>query len=283
MGSAIEKSLAILDYLASRPEGATLAEIANALNQMESGCHRALAELIRMRYVRPLPQRDAYALTTKLVSTALGYLSKSGVVDVAQPVIDLLAHATAELVRLAIVDGEKLTVAATAQGARSGLIYEPQDTGVDLRLSCSAAGQAWLMTLPEDIAARCVARQGIGMPDRYGPAAPRSVEALMRVLDQHRERRFSMTENTCALGLSALAAPIQRAGMPAMGVIVIAGPSSRLTSKRMQEFGPALLAVAGELAATSDASALMKSSNAGTWGDIAETPATAGEDPAKGG
>jgi hypothetical protein len=124
-------------------------------------------------------------------------------------------------------------------------------------------------------------RQGIGMPDRYGLAASRSVGAVLSVLAKHRERRFSMIENTDALGVSALAAPIQRAGMPALGVIVIAGPSSRLTSERMQEFGPALLAVADELAATSDASALLKSSNAGTWDDIAETLATAGEDPAK--
>ncbi|MDM0010206.1 IclR family transcriptional regulator C-terminal domain-containing protein [Variovorax sp. J22G73] len=144
-------------------------------------------------------------------------------------------------------------------------------------------GQARLMTLPEDIAAQCVARQGIGMPDRYGPAAPRSVRALLSALAKHRERRFSMIENTDALGVSALAAPIQRAGMPALGVIVIAGPSSRLTSERMQEFGPALLAVADELAATSDASALMKSSNAATRRDITETLARAGEDPAEGG
>jgi len=47
MSGAMEKSLAILEFLANYPDGATLAEIATALNQIRSGCHRTLGELIR--------------------------------------------------------------------------------------------------------------------------------------------------------------------------------------------------------------------------------------------
>jgi DNA-binding IclR family transcriptional regulator len=49
-------------------------------------------------------------------------------------VINRLAQETEELVRLAVVDGERLTLVAKAQGARSGLLYDP-DMGIDLRLS----------------------------------------------------------------------------------------------------------------------------------------------------
>jgi len=273
MSGAVEKSLAILEYLASCPEGATLAEIASQSNQI--GCHRALGELIVLGYVHQSPRSGEYALTTKLVSNALRYVSRSGVVDIAQPVIEGLAHTTKELVELAVVDGERLNVGAKAQGAKSGLNYVP-DSGIDLRLSCSAAGQAWLMTLPEDIAIQYVSRQGIGIPEDYGPAAPTSVRALLRTLREHRKRRFSIIQDTYALGMSALAAPIQRTGMPATGAIVIAGPSSRLTLTRMQEFGPALLAAADELAAIGNASPLLKSSNVGTWGSVAETLAGRG-------
>jgi len=274
----MEKSLAILEFLANYPDGATLAEIATQLNQIRSGCHRTLGELIRFGYVRQLPHRGEYALTTKLVSIGLSYLSKSGVVDIAQPVINRLAHVTEELVRLAIVDGERLTLVAKAQGAKSGLIYDP-DTGIDLRLSCSAAGQAWLMTLPEDVAIQYVARQGIGRPENYGPAAPTSVKALLAALKEHRKRGFSIIQDTYAPGMSAMAAPVQRAGKPATGAILIAGPSARLTFKRMQGFGPALLTAAGELAAVGDASPLLKSSNIGTWGNVADTVAGRGRRP----
>jgi DNA-binding IclR family transcriptional regulator len=249
-----------------------LGQIASELNQIRSGCHRTPHELIRYGYVRQLPRRGDYALTTKLASMGLSFLGKSGVVDIAQPVINRLAETTEELVRLAIVDGERLTLVAKAQGAKSGLLYDP-DTGIDLRLSCSAAGQAWLMTLPEDVALEYVTRQGMGHPRNYGPNAPASVKALLAILDEHRKRRFSIIQDAYAPGMSALAAPVQRTGEPATGVIVIAGPSSRLTLKRMKEFGPALLTAANELAVTGNASPLLKSANVGTWGNVAEKPA----------
>ena len=70
-----------------------------------------------------------------------------------------------------------------------------------------------------------------------------------------------------------MAAPLQRAGEPATGAIVIAGPSSRLTLKRMKDFGTGLLAAADELAVISNASPLLKSANVGTWGNVADKPA----------
>jgi IclR family acetate operon transcriptional repressor len=273
MSGALEKSLAVLEYLIARPDGAPLGQIATELNQLRSGCHRTLHELIRHGYVRQLPQRGDYALTTKMASMGLSFLSKSGVVDIAQPVINRLAQATEELVRLAIVDGERLTLVAKAQGARSGLLYDP-DMGIDLRLSCSAAGQAWLMTLPEDMAIEYVSRQGIGQPSHYGPNAPTSVRALLKLLEEHRKRRFSIIQDAYAPGMSSMAAPVQRAGEPATGVIVIAGPSARLTLPRMKAFGPALLAAADELAVTGNASPLLKSANVGTWGNLSEQPAS---------
>src|SRR6185295_14823864 len=200
MSGSMEKSLAILEYLANYPDGATLGQIATELNQIRSGCHRTLHELIRFGYVRQLPHRGDYALTSKLASMGLSFLGKSGVVDIAQPVIDRLAKVTEELVRLAIVDGERLTLVAKAQGAKSGLVYDP-DMGIDLRLSCSAAGQAWLMTLPEDLATAYVARQGIGEPRHFGPTAPTSIRALLALLEEHRKRRYSIIVDSYAPGM----------------------------------------------------------------------------------
>lgn len=273
MSGAVEKSLAILEYLVGHPDGAALAQIAAAVNQLRSGCHHTLQELIRFGYVRQLPQRGDYALTTKLASMGLSFLGKSGVVDIAQPVIDRLAQTTEELVRLAIVDGDRLTLVAKAQGARSGLLYDP-DMGIDLRLSCSAAGHAWLMTLPEDQAIQAVSRQGLGQPAHYGPNAPTSIRALLKMLDEHRKRGYSLIQDVYAPGMSSMAAPVRRQGEACTGVLIIAGPSSRLTAQRMAKFGRPLLEAAEELAVTGPASPLLKSANLGTWGNVADRPTT---------
>ena len=134
-----------------------------------------------------LPQRGDYALTTKLASLGLSFLSKSGVVDIAQPIIDRLAAATEELVRLAIVDDQRLTLVAKAQGARSGLRYDP-DMGIELRLSCSAAGHAWLMKLfPRKRALEAVTRQGFGEPRHFGPERAHNLQGFAQLWLVERE------------------------------------------------------------------------------------------------
>jgi DNA-binding IclR family transcriptional regulator len=266
MSGAVEKTLAILEYLSARPDGAALAAISTDLNQLRSACHRTLQELIGYGYVRAMPQRGDYALTTKVASMGLSFLSKSGVVDIAQPLIERLAQKTEELVRLAIVDGERLMLVAKAQGARSGLRYDP-DMGIELNLSCSAAGHAWLMTLREDHAIQAVTRQGMGDRAHFGPNAPQSMRALLKMLGEHRKRGYSMVRDTYAPGMSSMAAPVQRRGEPATGVIVIAAPSVRFSEIRMRQFASDLLSTAAEMALAGNASPLLKSANVGTWGN----------------
>lgn len=266
MSGALEKSIAILEYLSNRPDGCSLAKISTDLNQLRSACHRTLQELIGYGYVRAMPTRGDYALTTKLASLGLSFLSKSGVVDIAQPLIDDLAARTEELVRLAIVDAGRLTLVAKAQGSRSGLRYDP-DMGIELNLSCSAAGHAWLMTLSEEQAIQAATRQGMGDRTHFGPNAPQTVRALLRMLKEHRKRGFSLVRDTYAPGMSSMAAPVQRRGEPATGVVVIAGPSIRLDDTRMRQFAPHLLDTAAEMAIAGAASPLLKSANLGTWGN----------------
>ena len=203
MSGSMEKALAILEYLAARPDGAPLVSIATDLNQIRSGCHRTLNELIRYGYVRSM-QRGDYALTTKLASMGMSFLSKSGIIDIAQPIMNRLARETEELVRLAILDGDRLTLVAKAQGAKVGLLYDP-DMGIDLRLSCSAAGHAWLATLTDQQVIEAVTRQGLGEPVNFGPNAPTTIKALLKMLGEHRKRGYSLISEVYAPGMSSMA------------------------------------------------------------------------------
>ncbi len=256
MASTLERSLSILEYLAQRPTGKTLSTMAEELALPLSACHRLLGDLVRCGYVRQTRDHGDYALTTKLAALGLSYLGGSGIVELAQPVIDRLAEASGELVRLAIVDGDRLTFVAKAQGARFGLRYDP-DMGIDVRLSCSAAGHAWLMTLTEERALELIVRQGFGDPRDYGPCAPTGWKAVVDLLAQDRARGVSQMHEMYAPGMSAMAAPVRRPGEAATGVITIAGPAIRLTAQRMEELGAPLLAAAEELALATAASPIL--------------------------
>jgi IclR family transcriptional regulator, acetate operon repressor len=255
MSSVLERTLAILEHLATQVEGTPLAMIADDLDIPRSACHRLLTDLKRCGYVRQLREHGDYVLTTKLVGLGLGFLSTSGIVDIAQAALDRLAELSGELVRLAIVDGDRLTWVAKAQGALKGLRYDP-DMGMDTTLSCSATGHAWMLTMTDERALELVSRQGFGQPKQYGPKAPTTVVGLLAYIHAARERGYATISEVFAPGMTAMAAPIQRRGYPAMGVISIAGPLVRLDEKRMAQLGPTLMAAAAELAAASHASPL---------------------------
>lgn len=255
MSGVMERTLAILELLAQQVGGTPLAFIADELDIPRSACHRLLTDLKQFGYVRQLREHGDYVLTTKLVGLGLSFLSTSGIVDMAQTTLDRLAETSGELVRMAIVDGDRITWVAKAQGAIKGLKYDP-DMGMDTRLSCSATGHAWMMTMSDERALALVSQQGFGQPKEFGPNAPTTVTALLKFVQAARERGYATINEVFAPGMTAMAAPIQRRGYPAIGVISIAGPLIRLDEKRMVKLGPALLAAASELAAASHASPL---------------------------
>ena len=126
--------------------------------------------------------------------------------------------------------------------------------GTFARLSCTATGHAWMLTMTDEEALALVSKQGFGSPKEYGPNAPTTIKALLGYLHAARERGYATINEVFARGMTALAAPVKRRDAPAMGVISIAGPLARLTERKMKDLGPALLAAASELAATSNAS-----------------------------
>lgn len=248
-----ERTLGILELLAKHSEGLELVAIANALNIPRSAVHRLLSDLVISGYVRQIREHGDYLLTTKLISIGLSFLSNSGVVDIAQPLLNRLAKTSGELVRLSIVDGDWLTWVARAQGARQGLRYDP-DMGTNARFSCSSTGWAWLSTLSDKEAIAKVKKQGLGKVRDYGPNAPQSIAQLLPMIQATRKRGFSMTEETYAHGLNAISAPVRLAEQPAIGILTIAGPHFRLTAKRMKDLGPELMACGSQLAASSGSS-----------------------------
>lgn len=258
MSGVLERTLGVLEMLAAHPEGMPLGKLATKLNMPASAAHRLLTELGKRSYVKQLREQGDYVLSTKLVAMVLDYMGAAGIVDFAQPVLDRLAHATGEFIRLAVVDGERLAWVARAQGARSGLRYDPNIDSV-AQLSCTASGHAWLASLPEDEALSLVSRQGFGKPEDFGPAAPTTPTQLLAVLKATRQRGFARTLDMFEAGLSSMAMAVRRGNEPVVGVLSIAGPSVRLSEQKMADFAPLLADAAMELAIASASSPLFAS------------------------
>jgi IclR family transcriptional regulator, acetate operon repressor len=254
MTLALDRGLSLLEQLCDQPEGMPLTALADELEIPRSACHRLLGELQRRGYVRQLRSQGDYLLTAKLASMGLGLLSSKGIIDIAEPILERLAKESGELVRLSIVDDDRLVWVAKSQGTRMGLRYDP-DMGMEARLSCTASGHAWLLTLSDERALELVSRQGFGQPKDYGPKAPTTVMSLLEMIHAARTRGYAMIDEVFAPGMTAMAAPVVR-GQQTVGVVSIAGPRQRLTLARMQKLSSAVLAATAELGPISRISTL---------------------------
>ena len=257
MSSAVEKSMAILEHLARFPEGAQVSVMAMELDQPVSGVHRALRELERLGYVRQLRNQGEYVLTIRLAALGLGFLGRSGITDIAQPILDDLAAETGELIRMSVRDGHDLTWVAVAQGARGGLLYDPAaEHGLTAHLPSTATGLAYMSTLPEDDALLLIGQQGVQRSD--GPVAacaPTTVAEIMDSVRLARERGYSTAIDTYLDGMAAMAMPVRHGDTgTVLGCVSVAGPSVRLNPEKVADTARTMRIHAKRLGAAADGS-----------------------------
>ncbi len=247
IGGALSRGLAVLTELAGAPDGRSVQQVADALDLPKSAAHRILVNLVDDGYARQDPATGDYRLTLRLVAMALGHLAQNTVVDLARPVLQRLAGVSGELVRLSLVDGDRLVWVAKAQGATAGLKYDP-DPGAQAQLSCTANGLAWLSGFGDEHALELVLRQGWGRPGEFGPRAPVTVDDFLDLLRRARADGYAHVVDSFEAGASAVAMPVpDRPGGRTVGVLSIAGPSIRLTVDRMLDLVPLLRQACTEL------------------------------------
>lgn len=243
----LDRGLAIIELLSASADGLPLSEISEELRIPRSATHRLLTSLAGHGYVRQEEERGTYVLTSKLQVLAFRHLSASGFVDAVQPVINRLAVETGELVRLAVADDGRLTWVAKAQGARSGLRYDP-DMGMEAKLSCSATGYAWLSCMSNEEGLALVEAQGYGARDEFGPQAPQTGAEVLKRIELARERGYSVAVQTFTDWMSAMAVPlIHPVTGKAIGVVSVAGPVFRMTEARLHELAPLLIEAVEEI------------------------------------
>ena len=244
--SLLGRALQAIELLAGRPQGVQLHEVAERLAMPKSGTHRLLAELVAQGYAAHHGAGEAYRPTTKVLRLGHAWLAGRRIPEMVQPALDRLAREVGELVGCALVDGDRLTWIATSQGARCGLMVDP-DLRMEVVLYCSPAGHAWLASHDDDEAIRLVMLQGFGRLPDHGPNAPRTIDALRERLQLARARGYAWGNDMSAAGVASVAAAVRHpVGGQTFGALSIAGPSVRLTDARLHELAPRLLSAAAD-------------------------------------
>lgn len=247
--------LAILEMLVTMSDGVPLSRVAQELDLPLSATHRLLGVLVDRNYARQDPATEQYEPTLAVAALGIRLLANTHLSDVYQPILEELAEATGELVRLAVLDGEKLTWIARAQGAKSAIRYDPLG-GHDVPLYATAMGKAWLATLPEATALRIATAAGfaggVGPNAMAGPNAVASAGELAAHLREARERGYGLVNEEAEPGIAAIAMVVRDGADPQgapVACVAVAGPSFRLSQERLVGFVPKLREAVDRLSA----------------------------------
>lgn len=244
VNSLVERCFAVIELMANDSSAMRLGEIAERLDLQKSAAHRMLTVLCEIGWVEQEPVTGFYKLTLRLAILGQRFLTGTHLTDVCQPILEELATESAELVRMAVVQGETLTWIAQAQGAQKGLRYHPEMVA-KVRLAATANGRAYLSTLSQTDAIRIAINDGLA-PGDGGHIT--NVEELIKELEVTRRRGWALSDEEAETGVTAIGAPIRLGGEQTVGTISVAGPSSRLTPKRRPEIAEYVQAAAAKLA-----------------------------------
>lgn len=244
--SNLDRAVDVIELLAAETDGLRLSAIAQQLALPKSAVHRLLVPLCARGWAEQDAGSGRYRLSLRLAVLGHRVLYATRLPDICQPVLDRLARASREFVRLTLVQDESLVWIGSAQGAPPGLMYQPATTG-SVVLHATANGKAWLATLNEADARRILKARGL---DLVAPRTLRTLEAVAEDLRATRSRGWGLVEEEAEPGVVALAVAIIPSGpnAVALGTVSIGGPIVRMTPPRYETLAALLREAADELA-----------------------------------
>ena len=105
MVKSVEKTFAILEYLAENQQPVSLGEISDGLNTNKSTMRRFMVSLKKLGYVEQDTDSRLYHLSHKIAWLGRSVQSDVTLTSLAAPYMDLLAYETGETINLGILEG----------------------------------------------------------------------------------------------------------------------------------------------------------------------------------
>jgi len=230
-----DRSLALLEFLAARPDGATFAELALALALPRSSAHGLLHTLIARGYVEladPTAERDRrYRLGLRLAELSAGYYRGHGALAHARAAVGQLARQTGETCHLVVLDGTEAVYLHAEESQHHVRLTSPVGRRLPARLT--AAGKALLAGLSDAEVGR-----------RFAEASAESLDALLRELDEVRTLGHAHDVERVFPGVHCVAAPVRDAAGAHVAALSVSIPTPRLDDTRLAELARRVAAAA---------------------------------------
>jgi DNA-binding IclR family transcriptional regulator len=232
--TALAKGLAVLSAFTASRSAMTLQEIAEATGLNKSTVQRSVFTLESMGYLARESSAKGYRLTVKSLEIGTNYLQTSELIDRATPYLHELNRQTQESCNLLEPCGTEMVYLARFTSHKQISIHVP--IGQRLPMFCTAAGRAYLASLPLEEAEAYIARSE---RKAFTANTVTDTNSLLELLKRARSDGFAFSNEEYYVGDLAIGACIVNADGKPLGCINVAVPFSRWTLDQMvSELGP---------------------------------------------
>ena len=222
------KGLAALEALEAADEGLTLTELARRLKESQTVVFRVLKTLEEHGYVRHDPGSRRYTLGLRVWELGARVAGRTGLVEVARPVLKWLTTVTGQTSGLVVLRGTDVLYLDMRDGQEALRFYvEP---GSRAPAYGTATGKAMLAWHPEVL--RQVLKVGLR---RLTPTTIMRPADLRRELQEIRRSGVAINRGERQADLAAVAAPLFDAEGECVAAVGIAGSVTRFTDD-IEEF-----------------------------------------------
>jgi DNA-binding IclR family transcriptional regulator len=236
---SVERALRIIELLTEAEDGLSLSEVAMALQVNKAIASKLLQTLEKCDYI--FRQAGTFQLTHKINNLSVRQLGQQRLLEQATAVLKPIAESIGELVRMAVVENDKIRWVLGFRGQRHvfrlGLALDSH-----IHLHALATGRAWLSTLPFDRALELMRDDGL---IRFGKHTIVDPEELRRLHAEEARKGYSVTYEEIEPGVGGVAAPIV-VEMPGgsrrcVGAASIAAPSVRMDRAALEAAAPLIV------------------------------------------
>lgn len=219
-----------------RPE-LSVAELSQAMDLTKTTTHRLLTALESEGLVARNPVTRVFRLGPAILVLGSQALVSNDLRAIVEPELRKLAERTGETATLEVpLEGSMLIV---AEVVGSHLVTVTAELGTRWPMHATSTGKAFLAALSNE------QRRSLLVPplSRHTPSTITDIQELEGELELVRERGYATASEEVEAGASAVGAVLRNSLGTPLGAISLGGPTSRLTSQRIQSLAQELVAV----------------------------------------
>lgn len=241
---ALQRAFGVLETVARRGTGITMAEISREMGLHPSTAFHVLRSLVALGYVRQDEASRQYRLGTKVFQLAASVFTELELAEIAAPVVTEMARVSGETSHLAVFDRGEVVVITKADG--SGPLRVAERVGYPRPAHCTAIGKVLLAYLREADLTAFLAQA------RLEPRTPRTITspaALEAEVARVRAHGYATDDEEFAEGLRCVAMPVRNFTGQVVAAIGLSGPVWRVNPGRLPQLVDVVRAGAERLSA----------------------------------